>query len=362
MAAAAVAAALFPPQNRDWALPAEAHLSPHAAERICREAAGKSFDEAAKSLDRDWKIRLDGKQVQRWSEALGRGMVAQRDRQSQQHREGRYPQGPANPPQLLVIGMDGGRYQGKEKNADTDSRWREDKVVSISSYIPGDGKDSPEARKPKPLVTTHVATARDAWAVGVMARVEAERRGYRQAQVVIGMGDGGNWIDPLFDREFHLDQRIIDWCHASEHLWDCAKAVHGPQTPAAAKMAENLEALLWYGQVQRVIEQLAQQSQKLGVPQPSDPPQHPRRLLQQNVGYFTRHQKHMDYPVYRAKGWPIGSGVTEAGVKQFNKRVKGTEQFWQEQGIEPILALRSSWISQDERWDCYWENRPAYVN
>lgn len=362
MAAAAVAAALFPPQNRDWALPAEANVSSHAAERICREAATRSFDEAAKSLKRDWKITLHGKQIQRWGEALGRGMVSARDRQSQEHREGRYPPGPLNPPPLLVIGVDGGRYQGKDKDPGTDSRWREDKVVSISSYIPGDGKEGEHARKPQPLLTTHVATARDASAVGVMARVEAERRGYRQAQVVIGMGDGGNWIDPLFDREFSLDQRIIDWCHASEHLWDCAKAVHGPQTPAAAAIAERLEALLWDGKVERIIEELTEQSAKLGQPQASDPPQHPRRLVHQNVGYFTRHKEHMRYPQYRASGWPIGSGVTEAGVKQFNKRVKGTEQFWRAEGIEPILALRASWVSQDDRWDRYWDNRPAYVN
>ena len=69
----------------------------------------------------------------------------------------------------------------------------------------------------------------------------------------------------------------------------------------------------------------------------------------------------MDYPEYRANGWPIGSGETEAGVKQFNKRVKGTEQFWTEAGIEPILALRAAWISQDDRWQRYWANRPAYV-
>ena len=155
-------AALFPPQNRDWALPAEANLSPHAAERVCRESAGKSFDEAAKSLNRDWHRGLDGKQIQRWSEALGRGMVRSRDRQSQAYREGRYPEGPANAPQLLVIGLDGGRYQGRQINLQTDSRWREDNVVTVSSYIPGDGKEGPDARKPQPLVTTHVATARDA--------------------------------------------------------------------------------------------------------------------------------------------------------------------------------------------------------
>lgn len=347
---------------RDWALPSEANLTPHAAERVCREATIKSFDEAARSINRDWHTSLEGKQLQRWSETLGRAMVRRRDRQTQAYREGRYPQGPPNAPQLLVIGVDGGRWQGREKDPDTDSRWREDKVLSVSSYIPGDGRDLPDARKPTPLVTTHVATARDAAAFGVMARVEAERRGYRSAAVVIGMGDGGNWIDPLFDRHFRLAARIIDWCHASQHLWDCAKAIHGPQTPAAAVLAERWEALLWDGQVQRVIRQLSDESVKLGEPQADDPPQHPRRLLQQNVGYFTRHQEHMRYPQYRANGWPIGSGVTEAGVKQFNKRVKGTEQFWDESGVEPILAMRAAWVSQDQTWDRYWLNRPAYVN
>lgn len=164
----------FPPQNRDWALPGEANLSPRAAERVCREAAGKAFDEAAKSLNIDWKLTLNRKQIQRWSEALGRGMVAGRDRQVQAYREGRYPQGPANAPQLLVIGMDGGRWQGCEKDAQSDSRWREDKVLTVTSYIPGDGSEDDNARKPAPLVRTHLATSRDTTAFGAMARVEAD--------------------------------------------------------------------------------------------------------------------------------------------------------------------------------------------
>jgi hypothetical protein len=348
-------------------LPSEAALSPHAAERVCREAAQKSFEEAARSLDRDWKThpdgrRLDGKQVQRWAEALGRTLVRRRERECRGYREGRYPEGPANAPTLLVVGVDGGRYQSREKDPETGSRWREQKVLSVSSYLPGDGREGEGARKPTPLVTTHVASSRDAHAFGTMARVEAERRGYRSAEVVIGMGDGGNWIDPLFEREFKVHARVIDWCHAVEHLWDCAHALHGPQTPAAAREAECWEALLWDGKTERLIEELTGASAELGGPEASDPPGHPRRVLSQNIGYFTRHREHMRYPEYRAKGWPIGSGVTEAGVKQFNKRVKGTEQFWTEAGVEPILALRAQWISQDERWDRYWANRPAYVN
>jgi hypothetical protein len=342
-------------------LPAEAPLSPLAAERVCRESAHRSFDEASRSLNIDWKQNWDGKQMQRWSEALGRGLVRQRDHDAQAYREGHYPAGPANPPQLLVIGMDGGRWQSREKDEQTGSRWREDKVLSISSYLCGNGQEGQGAIKPKPLVRTHLATCRDAAAFGTMARVEAERRGYRQAEVVIAMGDGGNWIDPLLEREFRVQARIIDWYHATQHLWDCAKAVHGPQTPAGSAMAEAMEAWLWEGKVQRVIATLAEHSRRLGEAQEADPPGHPRRVLQQNVGYFTRHRQHMNYPAYRQRGWPIGSGETEAAVKQFNKRVKGTEQRWQERGIEPILSLRASWISQDDRWTRYWANRPAYV-
>jgi hypothetical protein len=343
-------------------LPAEAPLTPRAAERLSREASVQSFDNAARALKTDWCMeQLDGKQVERWGEALGETLVRQRDAEVLRYREGHRPESPPNAPQLLVIGMDGGRYQGREKDPESRSRWREDKVLNVTTYIPGDGHDSENGCKPKPLVSTYVATARDAHAFGPMARVEAERRGLRQAEVVIGMGDGGNFIDPLLEREFRLNARIIDWCHASEHLWDCAKAAFGTDTPEAAMWGERTEALLWDGRLPEVIAALQEESHRLGDPRESDPKEHPRRVLRQNVGYFTKHQDHMKYPDYRRNGWPIGSGVTEAAVKQFNKRVKGTEQFWSERGIETILTLRAAWIDQDQRWERYWANRPAYV-
>jgi hypothetical protein len=238
------------------------------------------------------------------------------------------------------------------------SRWKEDKVCTISSYLPGDGKD----QEPQRLVTTCVATMENASAFGPMVRVEAERRGVRQALQILAIGDGGNWINPLLAAFFGIMVRIIDWFHASEHLWDCARAAYGPGTAQAAMWAERWEAWLWDGKVERVIEALTAESGRLGLPQKGDGPEHPRRILAQNVGYFTKHKEHMRYPEYRAKGWPIGSGVTEAAVKQFNKRVKGSEQFWLKERVEPILMLRAMWISQDDRWQKYWVNRPAYVN
>lgn len=376
-------------------LPAEVPLTPRAAERLGREAAVQPFGGAAKALAIDWGMEMDGRQVQRWSQALGRSLVIKRDREVLQYQQGVRPESVANDPQLLVVGLDGGRVQTREtQEADSGqngsaqappelqanppspgvaasedaaesaeeqegaSRWKEDKVCTISSYLPGDGKD----REPQRLVTTSVATMRDAAAFGPMVRVEAERRGVRQAMQILALCDGGNWIDPLLAAFFGILVRIIDWFHASEHLWDCARAAYGKGTAEAAMWAERWEALLWDGKVERVIAALAAESERLGAPQKADGPEHPRRILAQNVGYFTKHKDHMRYPEYRAKGWPIGSGVTEAAVKQFNKRVKGTEQLWLKERVEPILMLRAMWISQDGRWEKHWANRPAYVN
>jgi hypothetical protein len=359
-------AGLFPPQDREWSLPAEVPLTPQAARRLAREAATQQgFEPAARALSEDWAMDppLHPEQARRWSEALGESAVGGRDAEMEQYLRGQRPVCPPNAVPLLVIGMDGGRYQSREKDQDTGSRWREEKVLTVSSYLPGDGRPEDEGgRRPQKLVTTHVATAQSVKAFGPLARVEAERRGLRQAEEVIAMGDGGNWIDPLLTTFFHVLARIIDWFHAAEHLWDCAKAVHGAGTVQAAHWAERLEALLWDGQVQRVIAELSAEAQKLGPPTEADAAGSPRRVLAANVAYFTTHEAHMNYPEYRQRGWPIGSGETEAAVKQFNKRIKGTEQFWSTEGVEAILALRGLWLSQDGRWQHYWDNRGAYVN
>jgi hypothetical protein len=343
-------AGLFPPEDRDWGLPTEVPLSPQAARRLAREAAVQSFDNAARAINEDWRTSYDGKQIQRYGEALGRRVVASREQEVRACEAGRRPRGPVNDPELLVIGMDGGRVQGREKDSTSGSRWREDKIVTVTSYLPGDGKE----KDPTPLVTTLVATMGDAKALGRLARVEAERRGIRQAKRVLVIGDAGNWIDSQHQAQFPRHERIVDYCHASGHAYDAAKAVHAEHAEAQYHLGNDLETLLWRGRALEVAHVLGEWSKRLGPPQEQDPPGHPRRVVAENAGYFQRHAQHMNYPAYRKRGWPIGSGVTEAGVKQFNKRVKGTEQFWSQEGAEAILALRGLWLSQDKRWDHYW--------
>jgi hypothetical protein len=316
------------------------------------------FDKAAAGLTVDWGERLDGKQIQRWSEKLGERVVAERGLEVKAYAEGRRPASPANDPVLLVVGMDGGRVQMREVNGQTGSRWREDKVGTVTTYVPGDGT---EQKVPKPLVTTYVGTLENAEGFGKLLQVEAERRGLRSAATVIVLGDGGTWIDPLTHRERLCDQRIVDYYHAAEHLYEASRGVWPKDEGQAKRWGERLKGWLWDGRVDRVIGWLREQSDRLGAPRSQDGREHPRRVLANNVGYFEKHRHHMDYPTYRRKGWPIGSGVTEAGVKQFNKRIKGTDQFWTERGVETILALRALYLSQDDRWNRHWRSRPAYL-
>ena len=69
----------------------------------------------------------------------------------------------------------------------------------------------------------------------------------------------------------------------------------------------------------------------------------------------------MDYPRFRAEGWPIGSGVAEGAVKQFGMRLKGSEKFWNGfgcgLGAEEMLALCALHRSEDGRWHEYWRRR-----
>ena len=127
---------LFPPQEQAWGLDAKVYLTPQALAKVCRESATtQSFDVAAESINEDWGTQYDGKQMQRWSEHVGEKLVKLQEVERKGYGKGKRPEGPANAPELLVVGLDGGRVQGREKDPDTQSRWKEDKVATISSYV-----------------------------------------------------------------------------------------------------------------------------------------------------------------------------------------------------------------------------------
>lgn len=171
------------------------------------------------------------------------------------------------------------------------------------------------------------------------------------------ISDAANGILALHAEHFPNAALIIDWYHAAERLSLCAKAAF-PASPAqSTQWFEAHKSTLWNGQVRRVAHTIRTESQRVGRPPPKAPDTDPRVVLHRGAGYFTDHQHAMDYPTYRAHGWPIGSGVAEGSVKQFGLRVKGSEKFWNVWGAEEMLALCALHSSEDGRWATYWKAR-----
>jgi hypothetical protein len=59
-----------------------------------------------------------------------------------------------------------------------------------------------------------------------------------------------------------------------------------------------------------------------------------------------------------------GGNIRHCGwrVIQFNKRVKDADPLWSETGVEPILASRAPWLSQNDRRTRHRNTRPHDAN
>ena len=72
-----------------------------------------------------------------------------------------------------------------------------------------------------------------------------------------------------------------------------------------------------------------------------------------HVGYIERNRSRMEYAAYRARGIPIGSGVTEGACKSLvNVRAKRSGQRWSQRGITAALHLRA--IHESDRFNGFW--------
>src|SRR5436309_7342962 len=86
--------------------------------------------------------------------------------------------------------------------------------------------------------------------------------------------------------------------------------------------------------------------------------EHACRVVKLATDYVERNRERMDYPRYRRMGLPVSSALVESLIKQINHRVKGTEQFWNDGGLEAVLQVRAAYLSEDDRAEKHHERRP----
>jgi hypothetical protein len=186
-------------------------------------------------------------------------------------------------------------------------------------------------------------------ALAEQVRAQARALGVAQVSELIAVTDGGNGLEEALQR--HLADNlttILDWYHAAEHVCAFAKVWHARDEAAGQAWAQQAKEILY----ERGGAALLAHLRALALPPRCAA--EVREALRQLIGYFENNRHRTDYPTYRANGWDIGSGPTEAGCKIIGERLKGSGMRWVEAGAATVAALRALYVSGANLWDGFW--------
>ena len=147
--------------------------------------------------------------------------------------------------------------------------------------------------------------------------------------------------------------------HVLTYIYLAAKAIGGGADETWQRYLRWATAC-WRGRVGEVLDELRRALEAIPEPTESreEKPTDPYHVVRKTIGYLENNERRMDYPRYRREGLPIMSGRVESLMKQFNRRVKGTEKFWNEDQAEMILQLRAAQLSEDDRLWKHLKDRP----
>jgi hypothetical protein len=85
-----------------------------------------------------------------------------------------------------------------------------------------------------------------------------------------------------------------------------------------------------------------------------------REAADRLMHYVAERRPMIRYPAFRARGWQIGSGPTEAECKTTTHRIKGRGRRWDSANAEAMMALAC--LHDSRLWDNYWVTPNAERN
>lgn len=186
-------------------------------------------------------------------------------------------------------------------------------------------------------------------ALAAQVRAQARAVGVEQVSQLIAVTDGGNGLEEALQRQLAANlTTILDWYHAAEHLCEFARAWLGHDDPARQAWQHQAKGILYEQGGGPLLGHLR------AMDLPPGTSAEVRDEFRKLVGYFENNRHRTDYPRYRANGWDIGSGPTEAGCKIIGERLKGSGMRWVEDGAATVAALRALYVSGGPVWDGFW--------
>lgn len=352
-----------------WLDTAEGTISLGVREMACRlNGDGKNFDKAAANLNRTAQVRLSGETLRTLVEAEGKRVLnAQRSGQltpGWSAADCRVDPKDATSATRIYLGGDGvmvpvvtdaekasrrtkvkqkRRRRGRKakplpsRKAGADQKYKEFKVVAFYDETQGHR-----------LVA---GTRGDCEVAGRLMRRDAGRIGLDRADEKVGNVDGSPWIRNQIERQnLPLDELGLDFYHLSENVHKARREVYGEEDEEGKRWAGDALHDFKHSGYEATWKRLLEWRQSLRRGRPAAD-----RLL----NYVSERRDMIKYPTFRAKGWQIGSGPTEATCKTLTARLKGSGMRWDSDNAEAVMALEA--LTQSGQWEAYWASqlRPA---
>ena len=245
-----------------------------------------------------------------------------------------YPEPPTEP-ERLVMHVDGAMVPLRH------GEWGEVKTLAIGVPAPPVEEDGELVVHTREL--SYFSRLTDSTTFAEAATIEAHRRGVTRAKRVGVVVDGAEWIQGFIDLHAPEAVRILDFPHAAEYVTAIGRSL-GPDGPLRSDEAlrQDLHDLKHAGAdevLARLRTLVAEQGQSGEVGK--------------QLAYLEKRAAQMEYARFREEGWPIGSGSGESANKLVvEARLKGAGMHWDEQNVNPMLALRNAVCN--DRWEEVW--------
>jgi len=328
-------------------------------EMCCRLSLDSSFIPASENLQRTAQLSLSSTTIREIVETQGRTACTQLQR------------GEAGPnwsaedcsESTLITGADGVMVPlvteaQKAKCRQTQARKRKarGKKSTRRAGRPRKGSDGPykefkilafyDTDKSHQYVT---ATSGNHQVLGRIMRREAAKVKLDKAEVKYSVTDGADWIRKQYNQQLPmLDENILDYYHLREHVITASYRVFGEGTAEALAWREEMMGLIWNDGPIRLLENLGQLRRSLRARSKIE-------ALASLQNYVGKRMDMLDYPAFRAAGYDLGSGVTEAFCGTLTDRLKGPGMRWDKDNAEAMMALTS--IYQSQLWEDYWSKQ-----
>ena len=329
-----------------WALRPHQQISPVLEQRLAFTATATSSYQEAALLAENWGCKISASTVHQLAQRLG--LKAEQQTQARLKQVPVESQPKRKPSELAVLMADGwlARFRGlgwgmKKTNKDR-VEWHEIKVGIF--YRQEQAAQTQGGRRvlDDKLV---VHWQGEPLELGRRLHWEALRAGLARAKETLVLGDGSPWIWNMAADRWPQARQLLDFYHASQHLWQLGRAIYGENDPKTKPWVEQRLHQLRHGLEQSVFKRIA----ALKVPRGER-----GKAARKEQGYFAGQAHRMNYEEIADRGWSIGSGPVESTCRQSQCRFKRPGQFWTKVGFRNLCALDEA--RRNNHWDELWSS------